>query len=83
LADESLYATDLVYYLVDKKVAFKEAHTIVGRLVKYSLDNDIEIKVMPESLLREFSPKFVKAEAVKLFNPLISVKSKKSVKRSK
>ncbi len=83
LEDESLYATDLVYYLVDRKVAFKEAHTIVGRLVKYSLDNAIEIKTMPDSLLKEFSVKFVKGEIVKLFDPLVSVKSKKSVKRSK
>jgi argininosuccinate lyase len=83
LKDESLYATDLVYYLVDKKVAFKEAHTIVGRLVKYSLENDIEIKAMPDSLLKEFSPRFVKNEIVRLFDPLVSVRSKKSVKRNK
>lgn len=76
LEDESLYATDLVYYLVDKKVAFKDAHTIVGRLVKYSLDNAIEIKDMPDSLLKEFSSKFVKNEIVKLFDPLVSVKSR-------
>jgi argininosuccinate lyase len=81
LKDESLYATDLVYYLVDKKVPFQEAHTIVGKLVKYSLDNEIQIKDMPENLLKKFSNKFVKKEIVKLFDPLVSVKSKKSIKR--
>jgi argininosuccinate lyase len=81
LKDEGLYATDIVYYLVDKKIPFKEAHTIVGKLVKYSLDNDIEIKAMPESLLKKFSGKFVKKEVIKLFDPLVSVKSKKSIKR--
>lgn len=81
LKDESLYATDLVYYLVDKKIAFKQAHTIVGKLVKYSIDNSILIKDMPESLLKKFSDKFVKKEIVKLFDPLVSVKSKKSIKR--
>jgi len=81
LKDESLYATDLVYYLVDKKIPFQEAHTIVGKLVKYSLDNEIEIKDMPENLLKKFSNKFVKKEIVKLFEPLVSVKSKKSIKR--
>ncbi|MFA5144958.1 MAG: argininosuccinate lyase [Candidatus Omnitrophota bacterium] len=81
LKDEGLYATDIVYYLVDKKVSFKEAHTIVGKLVKYSLDNGIEIKDMPESLLKKFSGKFIKKEVVKLFDPLVSVKSKKSIKR--
>ncbi len=81
LKDEGLYATDIVYYLVDKKVPFKEAHTIVGKLVKYSLDNNIEIKAMPEGLLKKFSGKLVKKEVVKLFDPLVSVKSKKSIKR--
>jgi len=81
LKDESLYATDLVYYLVDKKIPFKNAHTIIGKLVKYSIDSDIKIKDMPEGLLRKFSDKLVKKEIVKLFDPLVSVKSKKSIKR--
>lgn len=81
LKDESLYATDLVYYLVDKEVPFKEAHTIIGKLVKYSIDNEIKIKDMPENLLKKFSNKLIKKEIVKLFDPLVSVKSKKSIKR--
>jgi argininosuccinate lyase len=81
LKDEALYATDLVYYLVDKKIPFKNAHTIIGKLIKYSIDNDIQIKEMPEGLLKKFSDKLVKKEIVKLFDPLVSVKSKKSIKR--
>ena len=81
LKDESLYATDLVYYLVDKRIPFKEAHAIIGKLVKNSIDNEIEIKDMPEGRLKEFSDKFVKKEIVKLFDPRVSVKSKKSIKR--
>jgi len=81
LEDEGLYATDLVYYLVDRKVPFKEAHTIIGKLIKYSVDNEIQIKDMPESILKKFSGKLVKKEIVKLFDPLVSVKSKKSIKR--
>ncbi|MGE5197571.1 MAG: argininosuccinate lyase [Deltaproteobacteria bacterium] len=81
LKDESLYATDLVYYLVDKKVPFAVAHAIIGKLVRHSIDNDIAIKDMPESALKKFSEKIVKREIVKLFDPLVSVKSKKSIKR--
>ncbi|MFH1457869.1 MAG: argininosuccinate lyase [Candidatus Omnitrophota bacterium] len=81
LKDESLYATDLVYYLVDRKIPFKEAHTAIGKLVKYSLDHGIQIKDMPESLLNKFSNKIVKKEIIKLFDPLVSVRSKKSIKR--
>ncbi len=81
LKDESLYATDLVYYLVKKGEPFKAAHTIVGRLVKYSLDNKTEVKDMPEDLIKKFSNKFIKREMVKLFNPIVSVRSKRSIKR--
>jgi argininosuccinate lyase len=83
LKDESLYATDLAHYLVEKKVPFKEAHTAVGKLIKYSTDYSIEIKDMSEDLLKKFSDKFVKAEIVKLFDPEVSVRSKRSIKRSK
>ncbi|MDD5428070.1 MAG: argininosuccinate lyase [Candidatus Omnitrophica bacterium] len=81
LEDESLYATDLVYYLVGKGVAFKNAHTIVGKLVKYSIDNSVEIKSMTERELGKFSASFKKSDIVKLLDPKTSVESKKSLKR--
>lgn len=81
LDDESLYATDIVYYLVDKGVAFKTAHTIVGKLIKHTIDNSIEVKTMTQHELNIFSDKFVKSEVVKLFDPKVSVESKKSIKR--
>ncbi len=76
-----MYATDLVYYLVDKKIPFKQAHTIIGKLVKYSMDNSIKIKDMPEDKLKSFCDKIIKTEIVRLFNPEISVKSRRSIKR--
>ena len=81
LEDESLYATDLVYYLVNKKESFKNAHHIVGNLIKYSIDNSVEIKSMTQHELEKFSDKFVRKDILRLFNPLVSVKSKKSIKR--
>jgi len=81
LKDESLYATDLVTYLVEKKVPFKEAHAIVGRLVKHSLDYSIEIKHMSEDFLKTFSDKFVKDEIRGIFDPKASVTAKRSVRR--
>ncbi|MFA5085942.1 MAG: argininosuccinate lyase [Candidatus Omnitrophota bacterium] len=82
LEDEALYATDLVYYLVKKGVAFKNAHNIIGDLVKYSLDNGIEIKSMTDHELSRFSDKFKSKEIVGLFDPKVSVESKKSIKRN-
>ncbi|MCX5668337.1 MAG: argininosuccinate lyase [Candidatus Omnitrophica bacterium] len=81
LDDESLYATDLVYYLVDKGVAFKTAHAIVGELVKYSIDNGIEIKSMTPHELSRFSDRFKNDEIIRLFDPKVSVESKRSIKR--
>ncbi len=82
LKDEALYATDLVYYLVKRGEPFTKAHTIIGELVKYSIQNNIQIKDMPEDVLKEkFSDKFIKADILKLFDPRVSVESKKSIKR--
>ncbi|MFA6321724.1 MAG: argininosuccinate lyase, partial [Candidatus Omnitrophota bacterium] len=81
LEDESLYATDLVYYLVGKGMPFKNAHTVVGKLIRYSLDNSIEVKSMTDRELEKFSSKFKKSDIVKLLNPKVSVESKKSIKR--
>jgi len=81
LDDEALYATDLVYYLVKKGVAFKSAHNITGDLVRYSIDNGIDIKSMTDHELSRFSDKFKNKEIVRLFDPKVSVESKRSVKR--
>ncbi|MDP3730780.1 MAG: argininosuccinate lyase [Candidatus Omnitrophota bacterium] len=81
LDDESLYATDIVYHLVNKSVAFKTAHEIVGKLVRYSIDNGIEIKSMTDHELSRFSDKLKNKEIIRLFDPKVSVESKRSVKR--
>ena len=81
LEDESLYATDLVYYLVNKGMPFKNAHTVVGKLVKYSIDNSIDIKSLTDKELTKFSEKLVSKDIIKLLNPKVSVDSKKSIKR--
>jgi argininosuccinate lyase len=81
LEDEALYATDLVYYLVGKNVPFKKAHTIVGNLVRDSLGMPGGIRGMSDKELKKYSNEFVKKEVTGLFDPKISVGSKKSVKR--
>ncbi|OGW84421.1 MAG: argininosuccinate lyase [Omnitrophica bacterium RIFCSPLOWO2_01_FULL_45_10] len=81
LKDESLYAADLVYYLVGKGMPFAKAHETVGKLVRYSTDYSIQIKDMTQSQMDKFSEKFVKNEILKLFDPEVSVKSKKSIRR--
>ncbi|MBP7055652.1 MAG: argininosuccinate lyase [Candidatus Omnitrophica bacterium] len=82
LKDESLYATDLVYYLVDLGVPFKKAHSLVGGLVKYSMETGIQIKAMPEDALKSrLHGNVSKKEILKRFDPDYSVKMKRSIKR--
>jgi len=77
LKDESLYATDMADYLVQKGVAFKDAHTIIGRLVK----NGKEIKKMKSEELKKFHPLLTSKAVKDIINPETSIKSKKSVGR--
>jgi len=83
LEDESLYATDIVYYLVDKGVPFKTAHTIVGKLVRHAIESRIEIKSMSDAELKKYSDRFKSSEILKLFNPKVSVESKRSIRRGR
>ncbi|MCG6872099.1 MAG: argininosuccinate lyase [Gammaproteobacteria bacterium] len=49
-------ATDLADYLVRKDVPFRDAHEIVGRLVRHCEDNGLRLEDLPLEALREFSP---------------------------
>lgn len=80
LMDESLYATDLAQYLVEKGVAFKQAHEIIGNLVRFSLNKKIKIKQMTDEQLKKFSQYLNQQVIEKIFEPVYSIKSKKSVK---
>ena len=68
LKDPGLYATKMAEDLVKKGIAFKDAHRIVGNLVKYSIDNGIQIKSISEDKLKNFSGEFVKKDIIKLFD---------------
>ncbi|MBL7151136.1 MAG: argininosuccinate lyase [Candidatus Omnitrophica bacterium] len=78
LEEESLYATDLAFYLAKNKVPFRKAHEIIGKLIKDSLDLNRRIKDMKDEELKKYSP-FINGKVIKnIFNPITSVNSKKS-----
>ena len=83
LEDECLYATDMADYLVGKGVAFKDAHTIIGKLIAHKLKTVKEIKKMTNSELKKFHTLLSSKEMKRIINPETSVKSKKSIKRKK
>lgn len=53
-----LTATDLAYYLVRKGVPFREAHEIVGKIVAYCEESNMQLEYMSLKQLKEFSEYF-------------------------
>jgi argininosuccinate lyase len=49
-------ATDLADYLVRKGLAFRQAHEIVGRVVRHALEAGRPLEALPLETLRRFSP---------------------------
>ena len=82
LEDECLYATDMADYLVQHKAAFKDAHTIIGKLIRYKLKSGKNILGMQDDELKKFHPYLNHKVMKKIINPENSVKSKRSVRRN-
>ncbi len=55
-ADQGMAAaTDLADYLVNKGLPFREAHSVVGQIVRYCLDQGIALASVELPILRRFS----------------------------
>ena len=48
-------ATDLADYLVKKQIPFRDAHEIVGRVVSYCIENQLQLRQVKLDRFREFS----------------------------
>ncbi|MDP3789907.1 MAG: argininosuccinate lyase, partial [Candidatus Omnitrophota bacterium] len=82
-SDETLYATDLIYYLMKKGMPFREAHETIGQLVKYSINSGKKIHAMTDADLKKVSAKLKHKEIAPLMNPKVSVESRISIDRTK
>ena len=51
-----LDATDLADYLVGKGVPFREAHDLVGALVRAAIERDCELSALPLEVMQELAP---------------------------
>ncbi len=78
LAFDALCATDLAEYLVERGVAFAEAHTIVGRVVAEAERRGTTLRALGLKTLKRFSPRF-DARALKRLDPRQSVQYKRSL----
>ncbi len=56
--DEGMLATDVADYLVNKGVPFREAHGIVGKLVRRALDTKTPMSKLPITDYQVLSDKF-------------------------
>jgi len=77
LMDESLFSVDIVEYLIKKGVSYREAHDIVGRMVRDCLDKGKKISSLDESQLKRYSSK-LKPDVKKILNAWASVNLKTS-----
>lgn len=75
--DAFLYATDLLDYLVTRKMSFADAHQAVGKIVRYALEAGIELNEVPLSEIRKFAPR-ADESICKIFSPGVSVAKKLS-----
>jgi len=57
LMDESLFSVDIVEHLIRKGLSYREAHDVVGRLVRESLDKGKNISSLELSELKKYSDK--------------------------
>ena len=62
--DEELLATDLADYLVGKGLPFREAHHVVGAVVRLAADERVRLSQVPLGRLRALSPLFADDVAV-------------------
>jgi argininosuccinate lyase len=70
-------ATELADYLVRKGMPFREAHEIVGRVVRYCVDRASGFEILDAETLRDFSDLF-DADALECLDAASSVALKRS-----
>jgi argininosuccinate lyase len=71
-------ATDIAEYLVQKGIAFRESHGIVGRIVKYCLDNRKELSKLTLPEFIKFHARFDK-DVIARLQPANSVNLRKTI----
>jgi argininosuccinate lyase len=76
--DESFFSVDVMDYLICKGVSYRDAHDILGRLVKDCLDHGKKISTLSLKELKVYSSSFSE-DVKKLFNPKMSVTIKTSL----
>ena len=77
LTGDLLLSTDIVDYLVNKNIPFRQAHHIVGAVVAYCVAKKKKLNEIKLEEYKNFSPKFDE-KVFELLTPMASINSKKS-----
>ncbi|MCM8823209.1 MAG: argininosuccinate lyase [Candidatus Omnitrophica bacterium] len=77
LKDDSLYATELVQFLVFQGLAFKEAHKIIGKIVRYCEEKRVSLRDLSDEELKKFHVYLTVANLKKIMNPRYVVSLRK------
>ncbi|MDP3731649.1 MAG: argininosuccinate lyase [Candidatus Omnitrophota bacterium] len=77
LTDESLFSVDIVEYLIKKGVSYREAHDIVGRIVRECLDKGKKLSGLTPNELKKYSKK-LEPDIKNILNAWVSVNLKTS-----
>ncbi|OGQ45104.1 MAG: argininosuccinate lyase [Deltaproteobacteria bacterium RIFCSPLOWO2_02_FULL_46_8] len=77
VAEDHLFSTDLLEYLVRKKVPFSEAHETVGKIIRHAEEAGKSLSQLPVKIWQQFSGYF-ESDVLDLFKPETSVEAKKT-----
>ncbi|HYM20682.1 MAG TPA: argininosuccinate lyase [Candidatus Kapabacteria bacterium] len=77
LSSGFLTATELADYLVTKAVAFRDAHSITGKLVAYAEEHNCQLHELPISVLKTYSPQ-IGDDIYDVLDPVRAVHRKRS-----
>jgi argininosuccinate lyase len=75
--DSTMLATDLADYLVNKGVPFREAHAIVGKVVRAAGEKKIQLEEMPLEAYQALGP--FEADAFQVFDVRNSVEKRNGI----
>lgn len=76
--NDFIFATDIAEFLIKKGVSYRQAHDTVGKIIKYCLKNEKNIKDLEEKKIKSFSSNLSKEDIVKLTDPEKSIKQIKT-----
>jgi len=77
-SNENFYSVDIMEYLIQKGLSYRQAHDTVGKLFQETFDKESSIQELTEAQLKKYSP-LLSVDVKKLLNPQMSVKMKKSL----